>query len=112
MTGEMASIDKQGRDSNGDEWPTHAYLARKLRGELRPFDKYAGPYVKVPEGRLFLACDGAIDPMIVLWPGGIAPAYCEPVVLYYGPDDENGALSAARKLLRQYRKQRKLAQSE
>lgn len=47
MTGEMGSIDKNGVDSNGDSWPIHASIARQLKGELRPFDVYQGPYIYV-----------------------------------------------------------------
>ena len=47
MTGEMGSIDKSGKDSNGGYWPIHASIARQLKGELCPFDVYQGPYVYV-----------------------------------------------------------------
>lgn len=45
MTGEMAWIKPNGFDSNGDEWPHHAELARRLGGTLCAFDKYQGPYI-------------------------------------------------------------------
>lgn len=54
MTGEMAWIKKDGTDSNGDCWPIHASIARQLKGELRPFDVYQGPYVVVSGHRLWI----------------------------------------------------------
>ena len=45
MTGEMGFIDQEGMDSNGDEWPLHAAIAKALNGEVKPFDVYQGPYV-------------------------------------------------------------------
>jgi len=45
MTGEMHTITPSGIDSNGDEWPAHAELARRLGGTLQPFDVYQGPYI-------------------------------------------------------------------
>lgn len=45
MTGEMGFIDQNGIDSNGDEWPLHAAIAKALKGEVKPFDVYQGPYV-------------------------------------------------------------------
>lgn len=108
MTGEMQSIDKFGDDSNGESWPTHAALARALRGQLRPFDKYAGPYIQVPEGRLWLSSDDGLTGTVCLWPAGIPPAFCEPVTRHV-PDcyDEGLAIEAARAVLRQYRRERK-----
>jgi len=45
MTGEMCWIDQNGVDSNGEEWPLHAAIAKELGGEVKPFDVYQGPYV-------------------------------------------------------------------
>lgn len=104
MTGEMSRIDKDGNDSNGESWPTHAYLARKLRGELRPFDVYTGPYIRVPEGCVWLGNDDdGRGPYVCLWPDGIAPAYREPIVVYAPVGDDLEFLEAARKCLRRYR---------
>jgi hypothetical protein len=47
MTGEMAWVAQDGKDSNGDIWAYHAILAKAVGGELRPFDVYQGPYVVV-----------------------------------------------------------------
>ena len=47
MTGEMHSINQKGIDSNGDSWPTHAAIARAVKGNLKPFDVYQGPYIVV-----------------------------------------------------------------
>ena len=47
MTGEMHSITQKGLDSNGDSWPTHAAIARAVKGKLKPFDVYQGPYIVV-----------------------------------------------------------------
>lgn len=56
MTGEMHTINPNGIDSNGDEWPQHAELARRLGGTLEPFDKYQGPYICLgPDVRAGLA---------------------------------------------------------
>ena len=45
MTGEMGFIDQEGLDSNGEEWPLHAAIAKELNGTIKPFDQYQGPYV-------------------------------------------------------------------
>ena len=47
MTGEMYSINAKGEDSNGDVWRTHAVVARAVKGTLKPFDVYQGPYIVV-----------------------------------------------------------------
>lgn len=111
MTGEMSRIDRNGRDSDGETWETHAYVARKLRRPLRPFDKYIGPYIACKEGRLWISSDDGESGYACLWPDGIPPAYCEPIVsepfpLYQGITDAL-ALDAARGVLRAYRKARK-----
>jgi hypothetical protein len=49
MTGEMCSIDQSGLDSNGEEWPIHAAIAKALGGTLQPFDVYQGPYILIGE---------------------------------------------------------------
>jgi len=45
MTGEMSWIDQNGEDSNGNNWPLHAAIAKELGGIIKPFDVYQGPYV-------------------------------------------------------------------
>jgi len=45
MTGEMSWIDQNGFDSNGEEWPIHAAVAKALNGVIKSFDKYQGPYI-------------------------------------------------------------------
>lgn len=108
MTGEMMKIDSGGNDSNGDTWSTHAYVARSLRRPLRPFDAYIGPYIACKEGRLWLGTDDGYTGYACLWPDGVAPAYCEPIVVHAGfCDDVESALMAARECLRRYRKARK-----
>ena len=47
MTGEMAWINQDGEDSNGECWATHAAVAQALSGELHPFDAYQGPYITI-----------------------------------------------------------------
>lgn len=109
MTGEMRHIDRDGNDSNGETWETHALLARALRGKLRPFDVYTGPYIEVEEGYIFLDySDGAVE--VVLWPGGHAPAYVtpysEPAGLMFD-DDPGPIIDAARAMLRRYRREQR-----
>lgn len=59
MTGEMSRINpRTGEDSNGESWPVHLAIARSVKGELRPFDVYQGPYIRIPGGRLWLSFDG------------------------------------------------------
>ena len=43
----MFSIDKNGRDSDGETWVLHASIAKAIKGTLEPFDKYQGPYIVV-----------------------------------------------------------------
>ena len=106
MTGEMYSINRDGTDSNGETWETHAYIARKLRRPLRPFDSYIGPYIACKEGRLWLSSDDGCSGTVCLWPNGIAPAYCEPIVRHvWSCQDSEATLEAARACLAQYRKQ-------
>lgn len=80
MTGEMSWIKPDGTDSNGDLYPTHAALAKRLRCKLRPFDVYCGPYIAHRKGRIFIDSEDGFIGQAVLWPGGIAPAYRTPIV--------------------------------
>ena len=58
MTGEMSYINQEtGEDSNGDFYPVHLAIANALDGELKPFDIYQGPYVKVGNIRLWIFND-------------------------------------------------------
>jgi len=48
MTGEMYYINpKTGEDSNGDVWNIHLAVAKAIKGTLKPFDVYQGPYIAV-----------------------------------------------------------------
>lgn len=47
MTGEMHAISQDGIDSNGEEWPIHAAIAKAVGGTLQPFDQYQGPYISI-----------------------------------------------------------------
>ena len=103
MTGEMSWIKPNGEDSNGGCWEVHAKVARALRCRLRPFDVYIGPYIAHKLGKLWISSEGSFG-TVCLWPGGIAPAYREPVVAEYAPwDDVELALFAARQVLKQAR---------
>lgn len=58
MTGEMAWILPDGTDSNGEIWSLHAAVAKAIGAELRPFDKYQGPFLHHPAyGAIFLEYD-------------------------------------------------------
>lgn len=102
MTSEMNSIDTNGNASDGNCYPVHAAVAKALRSPLRPFDTYIGPYIAHKRGKLFLGVGvGSYAGYVCLWPGGVAPAYCKPVVCEYGnPDDISAAIAAARRTLR------------
>lgn len=47
MTGEMGYISQDGIDGDGECWELHAAIAKAVKGELKPFDKYQGPYIVV-----------------------------------------------------------------
>lgn len=47
MTGEMYSIEQDGASDDGEEWPLHASVARAVKGMLKPFDRYQGPYIVI-----------------------------------------------------------------
>ena len=98
MTGEMAWIKPDGTDSNGDKYAVHAQVARAMRCRLRPFDVYIGPYIAHKRGRIFISInDDGFSATVCLWSGGIAPAFCKPVVAQYAPfNDVDAALVAAR----------------
>jgi hypothetical protein len=57
MTGEMQYIDQEGRDSNGEGWLLHAAIAKAVKGELKPFDRYQGPYINVNGINLWICPD-------------------------------------------------------
>lgn len=104
MTGEMRGIDADGRDTNGYEWPTHAYVARRLGAALRAFDVYCGPYIETEEGWLFLQSDDGDALTAVLWPGGAPPAQRPPITAHGGAiGDKEAALRVARAVLVQCR---------
>ena len=64
MTGEMSGITKDGRDTNGEYWPLHAAIANALDGELRPFDVYQGPYIKVGKAKFWVFSEDGYDAII------------------------------------------------
>lgn len=105
MTGEMGWIKANGDAGDGNSYPVHAQVARALRCRLRPFDTYIGPYIAHKRGKLFIGSDDGCTAYVCLWPGGAAPAFCEPVVseLFYW-NDADAALEAARSVLKAARK--------
>jgi len=106
MAGEMSWVKANGDDSNGEGWPVHAAVARALRCRLRPWDVYCGPYIQTKHGKLWLSTDDGITGTACLWPGGVPPAYREPLTTDYFPyDDTNEALAACRAVLREAGKQ-------
>jgi hypothetical protein len=110
MTGEMGWIKANGLDSNGDTWEVHAKVARALRCQLRPFDKYIGPYIAHKRGQIFLSSDDGETGTACLWPDGQAPAYREPFTVEFFPlYNSDAALAAARDVLRQYAAARRSA---
>lgn len=101
MTGEMHSIDPDGNDSNGESWPVHAAVARALGCELRPFDKYCGPYIAHAAGKIWLYDEAG--PRVCIWPRGIPPSVAKP----HGRCRDYGApaaIAAVRALLRDVRR--------
>jgi hypothetical protein len=108
MTGEMSWIRPYGKDSNGDIYYIQAHVARALRCRLRPFDRYIGPYIAHEKGKLFISCDeeGYLG-VVCLWPGGVPPAYCVPIMAEFFPaNDATAALAAARSALKEARRLR------
>lgn len=89
-TGEMsqAELDENGRE----EWPMHYNIADALGAEVKPFDQYQGPYVRVPEGRLWVTTpEGAGDGAeLIVWNESNRKS-SEPFMW----DDENAAVDAA-----------------
>lgn len=69
MTGQSPQTEPQERerewgptehafdDEFEQEWPMHFAIARALGGKVHPFDKYQGPYISVPGGKLWIAFD-------------------------------------------------------
>lgn len=81
MTGEMASIRRDGMDSNGEQWTVHAAVARSVGGVLRPFDVYQGPYISV--GPDLRAGSGCYAPLI---------SHLGAVRLWLSADDDGGGV--------------------
>lgn len=94
MTGEMHSIKQDGHDSNGDEWPIHAAIAKALEAELRPFDVYQGPYILTERGRLWLCSKDGYEATIY---NSNRDIESEP----FAVDDELAAIAAAESVTRQ-----------
>lgn len=94
MTGEMTQADLA-------DWPLHKKVARALRSRLRPFDQYVGPYIAHKKGRVWISSDDGFAGEVCVWPHGLPPAQCEPIVEGYAPlSDAAEALAAARRALR------------
>ena len=104
MTGEMAWINPDGTDSNGEQWDIHANVAKRMRCKLRPFDKYIGPYIDHERGKVFIALEEDGTGSACLWPDGTAPAYREPIVCLFSPwNDIEAAVAAVREICRKRR---------
>lgn len=105
MTGEMGWIKPNGDAADGNSYPVHAAVARALRCRLRPFDTYIGPYIAHKRGRLWISSDDGVTGTACLWPGGIAPAWREPIAVDFpNAYDPEQALAAAREVLKRARR--------
>ena len=62
MTGEMSELDV-----TEDAWPLHFAIARALKGKVRPFDTYQGPFVQTQHGRLWIGPDENGDRFSVVY---------------------------------------------
>lgn len=98
MTGEMSN------PVNRSEWPMQDAIRRAVGGQLRAFDVYLGPYIKVDEGKLFYSEEEDAG-LVVLWPQGIAPALAESLAVPCVPGYRKSVMNAALEVLRVYRKQ-------
>ena len=105
MTGEMGWIKANGEAADGNSYPVHAAVARALRSRLRPFDTYIGPYIDHKRGKIFITSEDGCTGTVCLWPGGMAPAFKEPVISEYFPaDDVDAARVAVSEVLRKSKK--------
>lgn len=101
MTGEMNWIKPNGDAGDGESYPLHAAIARALRSRLRPFDTYVGPYIDHKRGKIFITSEDGCTGTVCMWPGGVAPAYREPLVSEYFPaEDVDAARAAVSEVLR------------
>ena len=84
MAGEMTHV-------NAAEWPIHRAIARALRGRLRPFDQYQGPYIAWKGKRLFIHHPEKMWRALILGEGWV-----------YGFDDAEYAMKEVEDALRQH----------
>lgn len=97
MTGEMSN------PVNSREWPMQDAIRKATGGQLRAFDVYLGPYVKVKEGKLFYSEEEGAG-LVVLWPKGIPPAFAEPLAVPCVPGYRKSVMNAALEVVRVARK--------
>lgn len=57
MTGEMVEVDLE-------KYPFHATIADELNGEVKPFDKYQGPEIRIGSATLWIVHDGNGPPFV------------------------------------------------
>jgi len=95
MTGEMSKSDLA-------DYPTHKAVADALGGVLRPFDKYQGPYISTPYGRLWLQDDEPGAPRVVLTEQGTRPRTRKSASY-----SDRDTIAAARALIRDVRRSAK-----
>ena len=104
MTGGMDFIDpKTGEDDSGEVWGLHAAVAKAVRGKLKPFDKYQGPYIDLRDATLWLSSGDGIM-------GQVYDERSEELSLPFPMQVENAdelAVEAARALLKRVRAAKK-----
>lgn len=91
MTGEMSQFDAD----HDEEWATHRAVAKAIKGRVRAFDVYQGPYIQPKEGgRLWLSSDdgGAVTPV---WERAGRMIEGEPCLW----DDEEGIIAMSRDVI-------------
>lgn len=110
MTGEMAWINQDGVDSNGETWEVHAAVASAIGGKLKPFDAYQGPYIVI--GPDVVVGDspyrvpvhlGSVRLWLALDERGMGQIYREDtgtLSKIFLPWDEEAAIEAAREILK------------
>jgi hypothetical protein len=105
MTGEMSWIKSDGTDANGEQWKVHAAVAKAVRGSLRPFDAYQGPYIRIKRGQLWISSDDGFTGTVTLLRGGPVAWGGTAESIEYGPYQcIDAAIDAARVLMRQARR--------
>ena len=84
MAGEMGHIDREtGIDDSGNVWNLHSCVAVALDAELRPFDQYQGPYIKVDRFKIWIQAIDDFEGRVTLEPisGGEVKS-SEPFVMH------------------------------